>query len=112
MGTLSGLEDLDRRFGIPGIASVGEGNGAMPRVQITSSFCEAEMYLHGAQVTSWKPAGSDEVLFLSGNRGGWMVRQSEVGFLSVSPGFAPRPMIPRLRHTGSRAQDVAARIDS
>ena len=66
MGTLSGLEDPDRRFGIPGIASVGEGNGAMPRVQITSSLCEAEMYLHGAQVTSWKPAGSDEVLFLSG----------------------------------------------
>ncbi len=66
MGTLSGLADLDRRFGIPGIASVGKGNGAMPRVQITSSLCEAEMYLHGAQVTSWKPAGSDEVLFLSG----------------------------------------------
>src|ERR1700690_314141 len=67
MGTLSGLADLDRRFGIPGIASVGEGNGAMPRVQITSSLCEAEMYLHGAQVTSWKPAGNsnDEVLFLS-----------------------------------------------
>jgi glucose-6-phosphate 1-epimerase len=69
MGTLSVLADLDRRFGIPGIASVGQGNGAMPRVQITSSLCEAEMYLHGAQVTSWKPAGNnnnDEVLFLSG----------------------------------------------
>ncbi len=59
--------EMDRQFGIPGLASVGEGNGAMPRVQITSSLCEAEMYLHGAQVTSWKPAGNnnDEVLFLS-----------------------------------------------
>jgi glucose-6-phosphate 1-epimerase len=57
--------ELERRFGIPGLASVGEGNGAMPRVQITSPLCEAEMYLHGAQVTSWRPADSDEVLFLS-----------------------------------------------
>ena len=65
MDTLFAAAELDRRFGIPGVASVGEGNGAMPRVQITSSLCEAEMYLHGAQVTSWKPAGSDEVLFLS-----------------------------------------------
>ncbi len=65
MDTLAGVAELDRRFGIPGVASVREGNGAMPRVQITSSLCEAGMYLHGAQVTSWKPAGSDEVLFLS-----------------------------------------------
>jgi glucose-6-phosphate 1-epimerase len=68
METLSVALELDRRFGIPGIARVREGNGAMPRVQITSSLCEAEMYLHGAQVTSWKPDGSDdndEVLFLS-----------------------------------------------
>jgi glucose-6-phosphate 1-epimerase len=67
METQSVVLELDRRFGIPGLASVGEGNGAMPRVQIASSLCEAEIYLHGAQVTSWKPAGndSDEVLFLS-----------------------------------------------
>jgi len=65
METLSVVLELDRRFGIPGVARVREGNGAMPRVQISSSVCEAEMYLHGAQVTSWKPGGSDEVLFLS-----------------------------------------------
>ncbi len=65
METLSVLLELDRRFGIPEVAQVREGNGAMPRVQITSPLCGAEMYLHGAQVTSWKPAGSDEVLFLS-----------------------------------------------
>lgn len=59
------IAELDRRFGIPGIARVCEGNGAMPRVQITSPHGEGEMYLHGAHVTSWKPAGADEVLFLS-----------------------------------------------
>jgi len=65
MDTRSLSAEMDRRFGIPGVASVSQGNGAMPRVQITSPLCEAEMYLHGAQVTSWTPSGSDEVLFLS-----------------------------------------------
>ncbi|MGA8272640.1 MAG: D-hexose-6-phosphate mutarotase [Candidatus Sulfotelmatobacter sp.] len=65
MNTLSMMTELDRRFGIPGIARVCDGKGGMPRVQITSSLGEGEMYLHGAHVTSWKPRGSDEVLFLS-----------------------------------------------
>jgi len=65
MKTMSTVEDLDRRFGIPGAARIREGNGGLPRVQITGSDAEGEMYLHGAHVTSWKPAGSDEVLFLS-----------------------------------------------
>ena len=59
------MAELDHRFGITGIARVCEGNGAMPRVQITSPLGEGEMYLHGAHVTSWKPASADEVLFLS-----------------------------------------------
>jgi glucose-6-phosphate 1-epimerase len=61
----STIEELDQRFGIPGLARVCAGNGAMPRVQIASSLSEGEMYLHGAHVTSWKPSGADEVLFQS-----------------------------------------------
>jgi glucose-6-phosphate 1-epimerase len=59
------IAELDRRFGVPGVATVGEGHGGLPRVQITGSFGEGEMYLHGAHVTSWKPVGGDEVLFVS-----------------------------------------------
>ena len=65
METMSVVEELDHRFGIPGVARITEGNGGLPRIQITGSQAEGEMYLHGAQVTSWKPAGQDEVLFLS-----------------------------------------------
>lgn len=57
--------ELDRRFGIPGVARVCEGNGGLPRVQVTGAFGEGEVCLHGAQVTSWRPKGHDEVLFLS-----------------------------------------------
>jgi glucose-6-phosphate 1-epimerase len=57
--------ELDRQLGIPGIARVSEGNGGLARVQITGAFGEGEMCLHGAHVTSWRPAGSEEVLFVS-----------------------------------------------
>jgi glucose-6-phosphate 1-epimerase len=57
--------ELDRQLGIPGVARVSEGNGGLARVQITGALGEGEMYLHGAHVTSWKPSGNDEVLFIS-----------------------------------------------
>jgi glucose-6-phosphate 1-epimerase len=54
-----------RRFEIPGVAQVVEGKGGLPKVLITSSAAAGEMYLHGAHVTSWKPARGEEVLFVS-----------------------------------------------
>jgi glucose-6-phosphate 1-epimerase len=59
------IEELDRRFAIAGIAHVVTGNGGLPKVRITSPAASAEIYLHGAQVTCWRPAGAEEVLFLS-----------------------------------------------
>jgi len=54
-----------RRFEIPGTADVVEGKGGLQKVCITSPGAVGEMYLHGAHVTSWKPAGAEEVFFLS-----------------------------------------------
>jgi glucose-6-phosphate 1-epimerase len=59
------IAESDRRFEIPGTAQIVEGNGGLPKVRITSPAVEGEMYLHGAHITSWKPAGREEVLFLS-----------------------------------------------
>src|SRR5271169_6206911 len=59
------ISELDRRFGIPGIAHVLEGNSGLPKVSITSPAAVGEMYLHGAHVTSWQPAGADEAFFVS-----------------------------------------------
>ncbi len=63
--TLAAHAELDRRFGIPGIARVVAGAGGMAKVSITSPIAVGEMYLHGAHVTSWKPRGADDVLFVS-----------------------------------------------
>ena len=59
------IAESDHRFEIPGTAQVVEGNGGLPKVRITSPEVVGEMYLYGAHVTSWKPVGGEEVLFLS-----------------------------------------------
>jgi len=65
MNTLLDARELDRRFGIPGIARIREANGGLARVDIASPLARGELYAHGAHVTSWCPAESEEVLFLS-----------------------------------------------
>ncbi|HEY6489508.1 MAG: D-hexose-6-phosphate mutarotase [Terracidiphilus sp.] len=65
MSEPSHIDDLNLRFGIAGVAQVVAGRGAFPKIRLTTSAASAEIYLHGAQVTSWIPAGSDEVIFLS-----------------------------------------------
>jgi glucose-6-phosphate 1-epimerase len=82
MKTISVVEELDRSFGIPGMARVCEGNDGLLRVQITGSQVEGEIYLHGAQVTSWKPAGSDEVLFVS-TKSRWQEGQAIRGGIPI-----------------------------
>ena len=59
------IAELNQRFAIPGVAQIAAGNGGLPRISITTSTAAAEIYLHGAQVTSWRPNGGEEVIFLS-----------------------------------------------
>jgi glucose-6-phosphate 1-epimerase len=61
----SRIEDLNRRFGVPGIAQVVSGNGGLPKIRVTAPAASAEIYLHGAHVTAWRPAGAEEVIFVS-----------------------------------------------
>src|SRR5215470_9482240 len=82
MEKMAAVEELDRRFGIPGVVRICKGNGDLPRIQITGSRAEGEMYLHGAHVTSWKPAGSDEVLFVS-TKSRWQEGQAIRGGIPI-----------------------------
>ena len=59
------LQQLNDRFAIPGVAQIVAGNDGQPKIKITSVAASAEIYLHGAHITSWIPAGAEEVLFLS-----------------------------------------------
>jgi len=59
------IAELDSRFRIPGVAQLMAGNGNWPKVQVTAPAAAGEIYLHGAHVTSWRPTGAEEVLYLS-----------------------------------------------
>ena len=70
MGTELTIEELEHHFAIADVAHIVTGKGGLPKVRVTTHQTAGEMYLHGAQVTSWKPAGTEEVIFLS-DRAQW-----------------------------------------
>jgi len=57
--------ELDSRFGIPSRAQIVAHESGSSKIRVTTAKCTGEMHLYGAQVTSWKPAGAQEVIFLS-----------------------------------------------
>lgn len=59
------VDELNQRFAITGVAQITAGNGGLPRICVSTPAATAEIYLHGAQLTSWRPRGADEVIFLS-----------------------------------------------
>jgi glucose-6-phosphate 1-epimerase len=62
---MANIDELNRGYAIPGVAQITVGNNGLLRVSITTPACIGEMYLHGAHLTSWRPAGGEEVIFLS-----------------------------------------------
>jgi glucose-6-phosphate 1-epimerase len=59
------LQTLNDSFEIPGALTFTEGNGGLLRASITTPACTAEVYLHGAHLTAWQPAGQQPVIFVS-----------------------------------------------
>lgn len=59
------LDDLNSKYAIPGILSFAPANGGLIAAHVTSPAAEATIYLQGAHVTHWKPAGQAPAIFLS-----------------------------------------------
>lgn len=59
------LDELNDAFALPDILSFDEPHAGMTRARIHTAHCDAELYLQGAHLTHWKPAGAEPVLFLS-----------------------------------------------
>ena len=54
-----------KRLEIPGRATMVEGNGELPRIEVTSDHAKAEIYLQGAHVTDFQKKGEPPLLFMS-----------------------------------------------
>ena len=59
------LDELNERFGIPGVVRFDEGAGSLDRAAIATARSEAHVYLLGGHVTHWRPAGGEDVLWVS-----------------------------------------------
>jgi glucose-6-phosphate 1-epimerase len=86
---------LEQRFGICGVARIVEGNGGLPKVVIATADAAGEMYLHGAHVTSWRPSGAEEVLFVSSHSHWQEGRPIRGGIPICFPWFADRAGDPK-----------------
>ena len=58
-------DDLNERFGIDGMVRIQEGRGGLTRVAVSTTLCEAEVYLHGAHVTHFQRKNDRPLLFMS-----------------------------------------------
>jgi len=59
------LQTLSDQFSIPGVLAFSQTEQGLLRANITTPACTAELYLQGAHLTQWQPAGHKPVLFLS-----------------------------------------------
>lgn len=59
------IEQLNDEFGIEQHITFENGHGDLPKAVISNKFAAVEVYLHGAHVTSFKPHGAEEVLWVS-----------------------------------------------
>lgn len=84
------IDDLNERFRVKG-ASFDLGSGGLPRLSIRGRTAEAELYLHGAQLTRWQPHGHRPVLWLS-DRAVFKSDAAIRGGIPVCwPWFGPKP---------------------
>lgn len=82
--------ELQGRFGVPGRIGIDAGRGGLPRISVTGEQASAEIYLHGAHVTSFQPVGSKPVLFLSGESHFDAAKPIRGGIPVIFPWFGPR----------------------
>jgi glucose-6-phosphate 1-epimerase len=59
------LDSLNERFAIAGVLQFEAGSGGLIRAAVGGRSAEGHVYLHGAHVTHYRPAGQRPLLFLS-----------------------------------------------
>ena len=59
------LDSLNERFAIAGVLKFEAGSGGLMRAAVGGRLAEGHVYLHGAHVTYYRPAGQRPLLFLS-----------------------------------------------
>jgi glucose-6-phosphate 1-epimerase len=82
-------DELATKFEVPGV-TFERGPGGLTRVGIATDAAWACLYLHGAHVAAWQPAGQEPVLWMSENS--WFAPQKPIrgGVPVCFPWFGPK----------------------
>lgn len=59
------IDNLNDTFGIDHHITFQAGHNNLPKAVITNKLATAEIYLHGAHITSFQPAGAEQILWVS-----------------------------------------------
>ena len=109
MASSNALRELNDRHGVAGAAVFETGNGGLTRLRLTAGGAEAEVYLHGAHVTHYRPAGGAPVLFVSSRSSFAPGTPIRGGVPLIFPWFGPKaddPAAPMHGFVRTRAWDV------
>lgn len=88
--------ELNQRFEIPGIVTIVQGHGGLPCVRVKTPRASGEVYLHGAHVTSWKPAEDDEEALFVSSKTRWQDGSAIRGGVPICfPWFSERAEDPK-----------------
>jgi glucose-6-phosphate 1-epimerase len=103
-------EQLAAEFGIAGVIDFIETEHGLVKAAISLGGTTGELYLQGAQVTAWQPAGERPVLFLSPNAAFEPDKAIRGGIPVIFPWFGPSRYAPAAPQHGF-ARTAAWRLD-
>ena len=87
------IEKLQSQYGVQGAVHFAAGLNSLPKAVLTHrTGASAEIYLHGAHVTSWKDKTGDELFFVS--RESWFAPDKPIrgGIPVIFPQFGGGPL--------------------
>ncbi len=85
------LEQLQSRFSIPGCIAFESGEGGLTRAVLNAAGGAARLYLHGAHVAHFQPAGQKPLLFMSAASHFEAGKPIRGGVPICFPWFGPHP---------------------
>lgn len=105
------LQTLSDHFAIPGVLAFSQNENGLLRASITTPACTAELYLQGAHLTQWQPAGQPPVLFLSERSAFAPGKAIRGGIPLIFPWFGGRTATPENQRTDGPSHGFARTAD-
>lgn len=101
------IQTLSEHFAIPGVLSFAATEHGLTQAIVTTPACKAELYLQGAHLSGWQPAGEQPVLFLSERSAFEPGKAIRGGVPIIFPWFGARTAAPNNSRTDGPSHGFA-----